>query len=197
MPYFLILFGTILISIGIWMLQKAKEPKQPVPIETVEQPKPKVETKASNKEKGDAFEKFVVSRFNKEYFSLKQWQGDKFHQGRFAEANLHPDLLLEFQLRDIKEPFAVECKWRSHISDPFEWAEARQIENYFTFQTQTKLPVFVVLGIGGLPSRPESVYVAPLQDLKERKLTREFLASIKRVEASHNFFYDARNHVLR
>jgi hypothetical protein len=98
MPYLLILLGTILISIGIWMLQKPKATRQPVPIETVEHSKPesiqtvdpsKEEAQPSNKEKGNAFEKFVVSKFNRNYFSIKQWQGDKFHEGRFAEANQH------------------------------------------------------------------------------------------------------------
>ena len=192
MPYLLILLGTILISIGIWMLQKPKEQKQPVPIETIELLKsgPKEETQPSNKEKGNAFEKFVVSKFNRNYFSIKQWQGDKFHEGRFAEANLHPDLLMEFHMKDVSTQFAVECKWKSKLAEIHYWAEERQIENYNTFMEETKVPVFVVLGFGGTASQPEEVYVFPLQNLKFGKLNKSYMENFKRLEADKSFYFD-------
>jgi hypothetical protein len=199
MPYLLILLGTILISIGIWMLQKPKATRQSVPIETVEHSKsesiqtvdpPKEETQPSNKEKGNDFEKFVVSKFSRNYFSIKQWQGDKFHEGRFAEANQHPDLLMEFHMKDVSTQFAVECKWKSKLTEIHYWAEERQIENYQKFEEETGLPVFVVLGFGGTASQPEEVYVFQLQNLKYAKLKKSYMENFKRPEADKGFFFD-------
>ncbi len=160
-------------------------------------PKPKTTPELSSKEKGLAFEKFVVSRFSKEYFALKQWQGDKFHNGRFAESNQHPDLLWEFALKGEKHAFAVECKWKAQLPGEHEWAEQRQIENYQKFSEETGVPVFVVLGFGGQPSAPETVHIIPLKALKYIKVKKGYLENYKREEADKGFYYDTENNILK
>ena len=198
MPYLLILLGTILITIGIWMLQKPKEQKQPEPIETVVETKPEKmdQPELSSKEKGNAFEKFVVSKFSRNYFTIKQWQGDKFHEGRFAEANQHPDLLMEFRNKDVATQFAVECKWKSRLAEIHTWADDRQIDNYQKFMEESKLPVFVVLGFGGTASQPEEVFVFPLQSIQLGKLKKSYMENFKRSEAHKSFFFDVQKNKL-
>lgn len=195
MPYLLMFLGVLVFGYGFWMLQNQKPKPEPTQTEQVKAPEKKAEL--TNHEKGLAFEKFVVSRFNKEVFALKQWQGDKFHNGRFAEANQHPDLLLEFHLKDTKAQFAVECKWKAHLPEEHHWAEDRQIENYRKFADETKLPVFVVLGFGGEPSEPAEVYILPLEKLKHSKVKKHYLNEFKREKAGQGFFYEAEKGVLR
>jgi uncharacterized membrane protein YebE (DUF533 family) len=47
------------------------------------------------KKKGNDFEKYVVEKFSKKYFKLKEWAGDKYVNGTYAETTLHPDLVLQ------------------------------------------------------------------------------------------------------
>jgi hypothetical protein len=206
MPYLLMFLSAFLFGLGVWMLQTPKSQIKE-PIETVvsaaplkpevESPKAEVSPGLSSKEKGNAFEKFVVDCFNPKVFTIKQWQGDKFHKGRYAESNSHPDLLLEFHHTDTKVQLAVECKWKSSLPDVHNWAEDRQIQNYQAFADEMKLPVFVVLGFGGTPEKPEEVYVAPLRNLKYSQVKKSYLAPFLRKEASHHFFFNPEKNQLR
>jgi hypothetical protein len=38
-------------------------------------------TQSSTKQKGDAFEKFIIERFKKPFFTLLEWRSDKMHNG--------------------------------------------------------------------------------------------------------------------
>ncbi len=62
------------------------------------------------------FEKFIILKFNKKYFKVKEWAGDKYVDGVYAETTLNPDMVLEFKLGDDTELFSVECKWRHNFS---------------------------------------------------------------------------------
>jgi len=50
-----------------------------------------------NKKNGDDFEKFVVQKFDKKYFTIKEWAGDKYVNGKYAETTSQPDILFEFK----------------------------------------------------------------------------------------------------
>ena len=53
-----------------------------------------------SKKKGDDFEKYIVKKFDSAYFKLKEWAGDKYVDGIYAETTAQPDLLYEFRLRN-------------------------------------------------------------------------------------------------
>jgi hypothetical protein len=59
-----------------------------------------------NKKNGDDFEKFIAQKFNKKFFTIKEWTGDKYANGRYAKTTLQPDFLLEFKLGEKKTEFA-------------------------------------------------------------------------------------------
>ncbi|MGV8963483.1 MAG: hypothetical protein ACOH2V_08905 [Candidatus Saccharimonadaceae bacterium] len=69
-----------------------------------------------NQKNGLDFEKFIVQKFNKELNKIKEWAGDKFVKGVYAENTLHPDMLIVFTGYNQSMEFAVECKWRQ---DPY------------------------------------------------------------------------------
>ena len=57
----------------------------------------------------------MVAKFSKKYFKLKEWAGDKYVNGTYAETNFHPDLVFKFTLKGESKTFAVECKWRKEL----------------------------------------------------------------------------------
>ncbi|MFI5457522.1 MAG: hypothetical protein ACHRXM_18930 [Isosphaerales bacterium] len=133
-----------------------------------------------SQEKGIEFEKWVVAHLHRGFYTIKEWRGDKYVEGNYAETSSNPDLEVEFHMREIRKPFAIECKWRHDYEQgekPYvDWASDRQIENYRGFAKARNMPVFVVIGIGGAPNDPAEVFVVPLNSLRYPKATAEYLA---------------------
>ena len=145
------------------------------------------EVTSRNLEKGYLFEKSIVRRFDKNFFHIIHWRSDKKVDGRFPESNGDPDLVFEYRHCDLKIRFAVECKWRAGFrSGLIEWTTARQLERYCAFQEKEGVPVFIVIGCGGTPEKPESTFVFSLDDVAPRTthLSVKFLqkAEMKREE---------------
>jgi hypothetical protein len=128
------------------------------------------------KEKGNDFEAFIVRKFSKKYFKLLDWAGDKYVEGIYAETTLQPDLKMRFKFTDVEVDFAVECKYRSFFpSRGFEWCTQSQLKNYRNFAKEKNMPVFLALGIGGLASQPEELFIVPLAKIETVLLSRDFL----------------------
>lgn len=162
--------------------------------------KPKlVATEEENKEKGYLFEKYTVDLFDKKWFKVKEWRSDKrSHNGTFADSNKYPDMEIEFGHDFDSIRFAVECKWRSSFyNGGVKWAERYQIDNYLDFQEQTDIRVFVVIGIGGSPDKPEQVYVAPLDEVERYPILFEsYLQNYRRYNPQGRFFFNTNQHLL-
>ena len=60
------------------------------------------------KKSGDDFEKFIVQKFNRKYYKVKEWAGDKYINGIYAETTQQPDLIIELNLEFSSTTFAVE-----------------------------------------------------------------------------------------
>jgi hypothetical protein len=149
-------------------------------------------------EKGVAFEKFVVTKFDKRFFKIKEWQGDKYHEGYYAENNKNPDLVIEHMLKDQQNTFAIECKWRSNTNiEVFDWCTDEQLEHYKKYSEEKGLPVFVVIGLGGQPMTPAEVYVVPLRRMKYADVKRQYLQAFKREDVNRDFVYDGRIKFLK
>lgn len=149
----------------------------------------------SNKEKGDAFEAYVVSKFDKKYFSIKRWQGDKGHGFRFAEENQDPDLIMSLNLHN-RQPveIGIECKYRSRLAKDgsIEVCRPDQLERYKTFASREGLGnTFIVLGVGGTAFKPRSLYILDVSKLKESTIQPLSLKARKREFTHKNFYYNA------
>lgn len=122
------------------------------------------------KQKGDEFERYVVHLFPKNRnFVLHHWRSDKISNGVYAASNQHPDLEIIYNdgSTESRKIFAVECKWRARfIDDKIEWASEQQINNYLNYQRETKIPVYVAIGVGGTPSSPSFLFFVPLQEIE-------------------------------
>lgn len=115
--------------------------------------------------KGRQFEDYVVSFFdlpNNKKLTLKEWRGDKILPGVYPENNSGPDLVFDYD----GHPFAIECKWRSHMPGNLE-KELLPPNRQNNFQQYTKehnIPVYLLLGISGLPTDPDSLHFIPLSE---------------------------------
>jgi uncharacterized tellurite resistance protein B-like protein len=151
----------------------------------------------SPEEKGLRFEKYVLHRFNLNHCKIREWRGDKFTNGIYAESSRWPDIEVEFSFRDARKTFAVECKWRSrYFKNGVEWAREDQICNYKRYSEEHSIPVFVVIGIGKHPENPKDVFVIPLDDLSEPFLSSDFLGRYRRLDKDKPFFFDLRMGLL-
>jgi len=117
--------------------------------------------------KGREFEDYVLELFNIRKdgdFVLKEWQGDKSFGDVCPESNRYPDFVLCYQQ---SHSFAVECKWRERLTKNFEkdLFTADKITVYHQFAVERRVPVFIVLGVGGEPCEPEQLYIIPLQEI--------------------------------
>ncbi len=160
------------------------------------QPQPSSQ-EGNNKSKGDAFEKFIVQKFNRKFFTIKEWAGDKYVNGRFAETTLNPDLILELELNSSKYSLAVECKWKQNFyKNGVEFATKEQVERYKNYETKNGIPVFLAIGIGGKPSAPENLYIIPLSKIDNNFLRLEQLELYKKSD-DKKFFFDINTKDLR
>ncbi|EKB48646.1 hypothetical protein [Cecembia lonarensis] len=158
---------------------------------------PETELIDVNAKAGLEFEKFVVKKFDPDFFIIKQWAGDKFVDGRYAESTLDPDLQLELKLGKERYPIAVECKWRSTTKGDFiRFANDGQLERYQTFEKKTNMPTFIALGVGGSPSSPEALYVIPVSAFNK---PIQHIANIRKFTKplDKNFYFDKEKGELR
>jgi hypothetical protein len=145
-------------------------------------------------EKGLEFEKFIVSKFSKQHFKLLRWRSDKYINGMYASENKDPDLVFEYRSQTGTFRFAVECKWRSGFFEGnIQLAKPYQILNYHEFIFREKIPVFIVLGIGGYSWKPADVYLFHLKNLPAGQiyLNEQFLTRFKRATPNSNIYFDA------
>src|ERR1700738_899387 len=108
-----------------------------------------------NEHKGYLFEQWVVNQFPEKNFQLIEWRSDKHIGKRSANSGKNPDLIFQCKSQKPVTYFAVECKFRTKLSESSpKWAEQYQVENYLNFQAKSKIQVFIALGIGRHPYDP-------------------------------------------
>ena len=149
------------------------------------------------KKKGDDFEKFIVQKFDKKYFRIKEWAGDKYVNGIYADTTPQPDILLEFNLKQKTTKFSVECKWRQKLyKNGIEFAKKKQFERYKDFEKKQNHPVFIAIGIGGKAILPAQLYVVPLQEIDNNFI---HIKELKKYEKKVNsdFFFDIETKELK
>lgn len=111
---------------------------------------------------GYAFEQFIVSRFNQQYFKLQDWTPDKTSSGVYAKSSMNPDLHFEFRFQNYVKHFAVECKYRKSLFNGKFELKPGQVKNYRRYSQEKNIPVYIVLGVGGVPKAPNELFVLPL-----------------------------------
>ena len=146
---------------------------------------------------GLEFEKFIVQKFSEKLYKVKEWAGDKFVKGVYAETTQHPDLLMEFIGYKQNKKFAVECKWRQNdVNNGIPFSTNDQLNRYRDYAKKMKVSVFMTIGLGGKGATPQKLYIVPLNDIKKPFM---FLSELKKYEkkVDANFYYDYKEDVLK
>lgn len=141
--------------------------------------------------KGYQFEKFVVARFDKAFFTCVNWRGDKSYHDIFPVANSYPGLEFDFSDQISRVCFALECKWRENYeADAIAWATHKQIDQYKSYERESNRKVFIFLGVGGAPGEPDELFIIPLSKIPRHMdvLTKDFLSSYKKNGFGDKFF---------
>jgi uncharacterized membrane protein YtjA (UPF0391 family) len=182
-----IVFMLVIISVIISLVLRFKRKPKQLLKRKLSWPQ-KNKTSEEESQKGYDFEKFIVERFDDAYFNLLEWRSDKFHNGKFPISSTLPDLEYEFNSNRHRIKFAVECKWRKSFFDyKIEWAKPYQITNYKNYEAANGIKVFIVIGVGGLPENPASVYIVPLHHISDSIFTEYQLRPYQRYKKG-NFF---------
>lgn len=150
------------------------------------------------KQKGDAFEQYIIRCFTDKYFKVIDWRSDKGIDGRYPESNKHPDLVFSFKAATSEGEFAVECKYRQKVDEEgyVELCYSEQLSRYKEFARKSKMPVFIALGVGGTPDYPDDVYVIPLGNVIHHKMDFYEIKKFKKY-SGRAFFFDANDGRLR
>lgn len=154
----------------------------------------------TEEDKGHDFEKFIVNRFHSDCYRLMHWRNDKLTERNYVVSGLAPDLIYEYRNRSKTIGFAVECVWRGcYVNDSIEWAKDYQIKSYYDFQFREDMDVFVMIGIGDLPSAPAELYIVPLNHIPPHNTSIhfDFLKQYKRYSADKMFFLDAESMLIK
>jgi hypothetical protein len=141
--------------------------------------------------KGQLFERYVIELFNKDNFRVDKWRkSEKLEDKVLLQDCIYPDLEIIF-CKNKKHHFAVECKWRKEfIQGKITWADCNQIRSYKDFENKSRIPVFIAIGIGGEPSKPERLFVTPLRNIEiHYEVWEADLIPYKR-KPTIKFFYD-------
>jgi hypothetical protein len=150
-----------------------------------------------NKKNGDDFEKYIAQKFDKKYFKIKEWAGDKYVKGVYAETTLQPDLLVNFSYKKQTAEFSVECKWRSkYFKNGIEFATSDQFKRYQEYEKNRKLPVFIAIGVGGKGKNPEHFYIIPLKSIESNFILGQTLKGFEK-KIDSDFFFDPEKQELK
>lgn len=112
---------------------------------------------------GREFEDYVLESLDinaDPNITLREWRGDKIMGNIFPQNNSLPDLVFDIDNRHV----AVECKWRARFSSTGvrDLLPEDRLQRFLQYHDSTSTYVYLLLGIGGLPSDPESLYLAPV-----------------------------------
>lgn len=159
--------------------------------------KTRLKNYVSPEKKGYEFEKYVIQKFNRKLFKVKEWAGDKYVKGIYAETTTNPDMLFEFTMNDKTRCFAVECKWRNRADrDGIQFSTDAQLERYRKYEREKNTTVFIVLGIAGKPSSPEHLYIIPLMNINTTFLRMDEIKQYEK-NVEKTFLYDHEADILR
>ena len=150
-----------------------------------------------NQLKGTEFERFVVQRFDRTYFTLVEWRSDKHVDGIFPVMSKFPDLEFYYESQSESCHFAIECKWREHLYEDCISLDEHQLENYKHYQEMTGNPTYLVFGLGNTPGFPKHVYIFRLSDIKGCKMHDFEIEKYRRHRPHDSFYLNCGNGQLR
>jgi hypothetical protein len=118
---------------------------------------------------GYEFERYMTDRLDPHKYRLVEWRKSS---NKFKLSGT-PGLV--FERRFVKEGnnrLGIACKYFEKASDIFQIGT---IENYF----EKYRTLFIAIGVGGRPSAPESVYLIPIDKVKDNKISLKDISNFR------------------
>lgn len=129
---------------------------------------PEVEFITKSEMKGRLFEKFVVQlTSDSSRFTRLNWSSDKYVDGIYSLDTLMPDLYLRHRLDFGTVEYYVECKYRSSLPDGILDINSQMRRYHRLIAVNGMGELFIAIGIGGSPSKPEHFYLIPSRMIKK------------------------------
>lgn len=115
---------------------------------------------------GLRFEKYVLAKFSPKYYTVvERTHSTETNQERYVESSMNPDFV--FRYIPTKELFAVECKYRTDLYEGMlKWSYPAQLLRYQDFSYERRMPVYIVIGLGGYDDGPREMFNIPLEEAK-------------------------------
>jgi len=144
------------------------------------------------------FENYVNGLFKSESFKTKALKREISHGTKNVVGyQSYPDLLVRFTENEKSNMFAVKCKWAPKLLPSQSWKSPGKIQKLLLFEQETQMPMFVVLGYGGTPSKPEQMFLAPLKKLENCIVKISYLLNFKRPAPDKEFIFDSDRMALK
>ena len=122
-------------------------------------------------EKGLEFEKYVLSLFPKDKWEIEDYTKDTIKGvDRKINSSVNPDFTMKY--KKTGDCFGIECKYRSYLyginNNPNKGFSIKQrhLNNYKEFNKKSGCEVYLILGVGGSPSKPEKMFKVHLDNAK-------------------------------
>lgn len=124
---------------------------------------------------GERFEDYVRKKlFSGRYYELLQRTYGYNVRAKKYVSSSNPDF--KFRDRQTSRIFYAEAKYRkSFFKGKISWCTEQQFRRYH--QNNHVSPVLIILGVGGLPNKPESAFLIPL---KKIRFTELYLSEIEK-----------------
>lgn len=144
----------------------------------------------TNYEKGKAFENYIIEKFD---FSRKSLQ--LIPQDSTPGIKNCSDLLIQLTTKSEKYYFAVECSWRKHISATnIKWTKKETLSYMLSSADKYNAPLFLIMGNGGTPDSPETIYIIPINSNEQFILNSVTEYKCRNIQGK--FYYDGINKTL-
>jgi hypothetical protein len=118
---------------------------------------------------GYEFERYMTDRLDPHKYKLVEWRTDR---NKFKITGT-PALVFERKfVKDGNSRFGIACRFFEKGNDTIQLDKLQN--NFDKYRT-----VFLAIGIGGRPSSPDSVYLIPIDKVKDNKISLKDITSFK------------------
>ena len=135
----------------------------------------------------------MISLFDEKEWNIENLTRDISEEvGRPVKSDSDPDLTVK-NLNTGKK-LSVECKYRSKFyidrnKPGILWAKDYQIKHYNDFQQKKAHSVYIVIGVGRSPSKPESIFLIPLNRLRYPFANEDYLKKFEIIPPDKKFIF--------
>lgn len=140
--------------------------------------------KSNGVQKGEAFEEYVIKKFDLSRKSLSL----------ISRAHLSgdsPDIVISVSYKSKNHRVALESVWRNSLpQNDLEWASDAKIKMLNSYSKKYNAQIFIIIGEGGTPSSPQKLYIVPFSERPYKNLYTSVIKKYQCQSLSGKFFYE-------